>query len=235
MTVDLSMLLTALKTDPAARDAIRREILTEDLLALPARTDARFAEMGTALAQLATRVDQLTVQVAALAVAQASTDERLSQLIAQPAWGDLSRLTGDAYEAYVLRTPRAVAGAVGAAPGTVHPLGVADLDALLDAAESAGHISHEEAEEVGLANRVFVCQGAGTPPVYYVVEASITAKPHDVERAAKRAQLLARTGVDARPVVISDHVAPEAQPDIDAHTVAWRRIPPKRAERTLTR
>jgi hypothetical protein len=35
MTVDLDALLAALKSDPAARDAIRREVLTEDLLALP--------------------------------------------------------------------------------------------------------------------------------------------------------------------------------------------------------
>ncbi len=35
MTVDLDALLSALKSDPVPRDAIRREVLTEDLLALP--------------------------------------------------------------------------------------------------------------------------------------------------------------------------------------------------------
>ena len=63
MTVDLDALLAALKSDPAALDAIRREVLTEDLLALPGqveriagRTDTRFSEPGVALAQLANRI-----------------------------------------------------------------------------------------------------------------------------------------------------------------------------------
>lgn len=77
-----------------ARDAIRREVLTEDLLALPrqveklaAHTDARFAEMGFALAQLANRMDQLAAQVGTLAGAQ----ERMG--------GEVSRVVGAEYEA----------------------------------------------------------------------------------------------------------------------------------------
>ncbi len=148
-------------------------------------------------------------------------------------WGDLSHLTGQDYERYVLRTPRAVAGAVGAAPGTVHALAMADLDALLDTAETTGLLSHEETEAVALANRVFVHERSDTPAVYYVVEVSITARAHDVARAVARARLLARAGVDARPLVISDQVAPDALGDIEAKRVAWRRIPSARSHPTV--
>lgn len=40
MTVDLAALPAALKSDPAARDAIRREVLTEDHLAVPGQVES---------------------------------------------------------------------------------------------------------------------------------------------------------------------------------------------------
>ncbi|MHB1500648.1 MAG: hypothetical protein ACYCYK_05705 [Candidatus Dormibacteria bacterium] len=218
MAVDLDALLAALKSDPAARDAIRREVLTEDLLALPgqverlaAHTDARFAELGAALAQL-------TAQVGSLAVAQGRMG------------GEVSRLVGAEYEAWALRTARPVARALGAPPAQVHPISAGALDALLTAAEDAGGLAPDAADDLALANGIFVWEpGEGRPPVYAVVEVSVAAKSGDVARAVTRANLLAKTGVTSRAVVLSDAVADDVAHDMKAHHVGWQRVAPRHA------
>ncbi len=218
MAVDLDALLAALKSDPAARDAIRREVLTEDLLALPgqverlaAHTDARFAELGAALAQL-------TAQVGSLAVAQGRMG------------GEVSRLVGAEYEAWALRTVRPVARALGARPAQVHPISAGALEALLTSAEDAGGLAPDAADDLALANGIFVWEpGNGRPPVYAVVEVSVTAKSGDVDRAVARANLLGKTGVISRAVVLSDAVDDEAAPGLKTHHVGWQRVAPRRS------
>ena len=92
MAVNVAALLAALRADPAAKDAVRRELLTEELLALP-----------VLVAQLATRLDQLTAQVQELVQAQAQTHATL-----QPLVGYVAALRGAMYERAVVR-PRMVA------------------------------------------------------------------------------------------------------------------------------
>ena len=248
MTVDLDALLTALKSDPVARDAIRREVLTEDLLALPgqverlaAHTDARFAELGAALAQLTERMDQLTERMDQLTVRMDQLTERvdklgtqMAELVAQVSelttahgrmGGEVSRLVGAEYEAWALRTTRPVARALGAPPAQVHPISAGALEALLTAAEDAGGLDPEAADDLALANGIFVWEpGGGRPPVYAVVEVSVTAKDRDVARAVTRANLLAKTGVDSRAVVLSDAVADDVAHDMKALHVGWHRV-----------
>lgn len=232
MAADLHALLTALRTDPEAREAIRRELLTEDLLALPARTDARFAELGVALEQLTARMGQLTV-------AQTKTEEQLGQLTARVdqlvavvrrMGGEVSRLVGAEYEAWALRTARPVARALGAPPAQVHPISASALEALLTAAEDAGGLDPESADDLAQANGIFVWEpGAGRPPVYAVVEVSVMANSADVDRAMARANLLAKTGVTSQAVVLSDAVAEDAAVGIREHRVGWKRVAPRRA------
>lgn len=232
MSVDVHALLAALRADPEAKEAVRRELLTDELLALPALV----AQLTMRLDQLTVRVDQLALRMedgftkmaralVELTDAQAGTERRLTELADRPAWGDLSRVAGTAYEVYALHTPRVVGGAVGAAPGTVRRLVDGELDAVLDAAETAGRLSHEETEDVGLANRVFLWEHPGQDPVYCVVEASITVNSDDVDTVMRRARLLARAGVVARPVVIGDRADPDAAAAMESQQVVWRRIP----------
>ncbi len=238
MAVDLDALLTALKSDPVARDAIRREVLTEDLLALPglmermaARTDARFAELGVALSQLTERVDQLTE-------AQARTEDTLARLIARVdvMGGEVSSLLGADYEREVLASPDGVEEAVGAAFGTVRRLTGDELTTHLSKAISEGRITPQAARDVRRANGVFVWdQGPSASPVYCVVEASVTAQTRDVERAKRRAAELALTGVPTMPIVLGNRPDPEIAPAIEAKQIAWQQVSPKRGMRTLTR
>ena len=238
MAVDLNALLTALKSDPVARDAIRREVLTEDLLALPglmermaARTDARFAELGVALSQLTERVDQLTE-------AQALTEATLVRLIARVdvMGGEVSSLLGADYEREVLASPDGVEEAVGAAFGTVRRLTGDELTTHLSKAISEGRITPQAARDVRRSNGVFVWdQGPSASPVYCVVEASVTAQTRDVERAKRRAAELALTGVPTMPIVLGNRPDPEIAPAIEAKQIAWQQVSPKRGMRTLTR
>lgn len=230
MATDLDALLTALKSDPVARDAIRREVLTEDLLDLPgqverlaAHTDARFAELAAALAHLTERVDKL-------AEAQGRTEENLAAIGAKPEWGTLSRLAGTDYESYALDPPRAVARAVGATPGRLRHVSGGDLEVILNEAEATGRLAPEEADEIAAdlrdANGLFVWdRSPESPPLYCVVEASITAQAKDVKRAIARAERLRRAGVEAHPVVISETVGPDAAEAVQLGRVAWRRVP----------
>ncbi|MHB8325500.1 MAG: hypothetical protein ACYDEA_06450 [Candidatus Dormibacteria bacterium] len=125
--VDLRALLTALRTDPEAREAIRRELLTEALLGLPARMELGFATLAARLEQLAERVEQLAERMDQLTAAQTTTEKQLGQLAARlderldRLDGYVGSLRGAVYERAVLR-PRMVAGAVCASPGTLRAL-----------------------------------------------------------------------------------------------------------------
>ncbi len=55
MIVDLDAVLEPMRSDPAARAAIRRAVLPADACDLQARTDASFAELDAAMARLAAR------------------------------------------------------------------------------------------------------------------------------------------------------------------------------------
>ena len=177
--------------------------------------------------QLTVRIDQLTERVDKLAgqmaelVAQVGTLAKAQQRMG----GEVSRLVGAEYEAWALRTTRPVARALGAPPAQVHPISAGALEALLTAAEEAGELAPDAADDLALANGIFVWEpGGGRPPVYAVVEVSVTAKDRDVARAIARANLLAKAGVTSRAVVLSDAVADDVAHDMKAHHVGWQRV-----------
>ena len=237
MTVELRALLTALRTDPEAREAIRRELLTEDLLALPGRMELGFAtlaarvdQLAERMDQLAERMDQLAERMDQLAAAQTMTEKQLGQLAARlderldRLDGYVGSLRGAVYERAVLR-PRMVAGAVGASPGTLRALSEGELESLLERALAADTLSHEHADAIEAANGVFLWdRGPEDPPVYCVVEVSITAHHNDLDRAAARAAWLAKTGVETRAVLLSDGVAAGVADSLKVQNVAWRRV-----------
>ena len=84
--------------------------------------------------------------------------------------------------------------------------------ALLDQAVTRGQLSEEEADEILLTDVVIRGRRRddGTE-VYLVAEVSWGVGISDVERASRRAALLARTGTPALPVVAGYWVTPEAQ------------------------
>ncbi|MDA8332022.1 MAG: hypothetical protein M0027_12660 [Candidatus Dormibacteraeota bacterium] len=247
MAVDLDALIRAVRSNPEARDTLRRELLTEDLLALPgqverlaARTDARFAEVAERLEQLAGRVEQLAAaqvrteeRLEQLAAAQTRTEERLAevQTIAKRANGRVSNLVGAEYERQeAVRAVWSIEAAVGVAPGALRPITIDELRPQLAAAVAAKALTPQAADAITKVNGLFAWGPApGQVSGYVVVEASLTADHTDVERAVARAADLERvTGVATRAVVVSDQVATDAAESIRRRRVAHVRVPPRR-------
>jgi len=224
------------------------------LAAAQQRTEAQVASLTTQVTALAAaqqrteaQVASLTTQVIGLAAAQQRTEEQVAELTGQMVGltaqvsglilvvqtlkddvGDLKgmglerlyRERAPAYLARVLRRP--------------HVLATEELVSLLDEAAERGRISEGEAEEVAWAD--LVVRGRRREDgaeVYFVVEVSWGIGPHDVERAVRRAALLAQLGTPVLPMVAGKTVTAEAAGLIRAMLV-WQLtdgqvLPPERA------
>ena len=203
---DFHDLIGILVQHPEWRAEIRRLMLTEELLSLPQivhdlaeaqrRTEQRVAELAEA--QRCTEH-----RVAELAEAQRRTEQRVGRL--QDDVGDLKGIMleeryyrrASSYFSRLVRRSQAISSS--------------ELTGLLAEAVARGALSEEGADEVGWADVVVRGQGRddGTD-LYLVVEVSWGVETSDVERAVRRAALLAQTGVQPLPVVAGDHIIDEA-------------------------
>jgi hypothetical protein len=224
-------LVRILEERPEWRSELRRFILTDQLLALPeqmtelrAYTEQRFQALAAAqqrteerLTTLAAAQQHTEERLTALAEAQRRTEERLATVstqladliqVVQTFATDLGELKGRSLEhaygtkvyAYFSRIVR-----------RAHTLAPDELTSLLEDAIDRGVLSEEQAEDVSLAD-VIVRGRRRTDgvEVFLVVEVSWDVGPQDVERAMRRASLLAHTGTPALPVVAGTWVTPEA-------------------------
>ena len=97
-----------------------------------------------------------------------------------------------------------------------------ELTALLDDAIESGALSEAPADDISLAD--LIVRGrrrSDGAAVFLVVEVSWGVGPQDVERAIRRAALLAYTGTPALPVVAGTWVTPEAADLAHTHQV-WQ-------------
>jgi len=76
----IEQLLRLVREHPELREALRRELLSEDLLALPARVDQRFAELAQRIEELAARMAELADRITFLATRQERTEAGLARL-----------------------------------------------------------------------------------------------------------------------------------------------------------
>jgi hypothetical protein len=181
-------------------------VLTEELLSLPQivhdlaeaqrRTEQRVAE----LAEAQRRTEQ---RVAELAEAQRRTEQRIGRL--QDDVGDLKGIVleeryyrrASSYFSRLVRRSQAICSN--------------ELTALLAEAVARGALSEEGADEIGWADVVVRGQRREDGiDLYLVVEVSWGVGTSDVERAVRRAALLAQTGIQTLPVVAGDHIIDEA-------------------------
>ncbi len=183
---DFHDVVRLLEGHPEWRAELRRLILSDELLALPQQ-----------MARLTEQVSRLTEQIAALTE------------IAQHQTADLARLKGDGLEVrYTLRGVPSLTRVV----RRPRPLSQEELDALLEEAETQGLVSAAESEEITLADLVVRGTRRDTgAEVYVVTEVSWGVGIEDVQRAAKRAALLAKTGRHTLAAVAGEWVTPEAQ------------------------
>ena len=186
-------ILDAMERDPDLRDALRRHILTEELLHVPARLERMEGDIGA----LKEDVSTLKEDVSALKEGQARLEEE-----SRRTGGRVSRLAGDDYEshaaAYAGRFLRRGPGIEAAVISTQRDN--AALRKILDGAEKEGLITPAETDDADLADLVLASEG---PTEYILAEVSITVQQDDVDKAARRARILARaTGKTVAPLTI---------------------------------
>lgn len=225
-TDDLHDLLRLVETHPEWRIELRRLVLTDELLSLPEHMAALAAQVTT-LAEAQRRTE---VQLTTLAEAQRRTEVQLGALTEQVAalaesvqklTDDVGTLKGKSLEADYRAKGPAYFSCVVRRP---HVLTSDELITLVEDARDRGILSDTEAQEIYDAD--VVVQGRRLEDraiVYLVVEVSWGVGPHDVERAAQRAALLAQVGVTTLPAVAGARVTPEARYLARTHKV-WQVI-----------
>jgi DNA-binding transcriptional MerR regulator len=214
---DFRDLLQLLGQHPEWRTELRRWVLSDDLLALPRtmhelaeaqrRTEERVGQLAAHMDELARRMDQLTARMDQLIEVQTRMGSDMERLKGS----DLERRYRERAHAYFFRLLR-----------RLHVLSSDELTALLDEAVTQQQLSEDEADDILQADVVMRGRRRedGTE-VYAVVEVSWGIGLSDVQRAARRATLLARTGMPALPVVAGFWMTPEAQEPARAFNV-WQ-------------
>ena len=192
-------ILDAMERNPELRDALRRHILTDDLLELPAQVKA----LTETVAALAETVNNLSENVKALTIDAAATKANIVRM-----GGHLSNLMGTNYESAVarladrlarrhlrVRNPTVVARAKGANATLPLPVG--------DQAAEAGRISWDEADDLALSDVIVAGLAEEGENVFVVAEISMTVQQRDRGNAVRRADILQRaTGIPTIPVTI---------------------------------
>ena len=196
-------LVRILEEKPEWRAELRRLVLTEELLSLPEQVAALRAETERRFQEMAATVDKLAREVARLGIGMGDLQRTQKRLII-----DVADLKGDSLERrYRERAPAYFGGLIRRA----RALTTEDLDELLEPAVDRGHLSEDEAKEV-LHSDVVVRgrRREDDSEVYLVVEVSSGVGPGDVERAARRAEILSRSGVAALAVVAGKRITADA-------------------------
>ncbi len=215
---DLAQLL---EQRPEWRAELRQLLWPDEMLSLPQtvqalaeaqlRTEERITALTEAQHRTEERITTLTEAQTALTEAVQLLTKRVDTLSQ-----DVGGLKGDLLElryrdrapAYFRRLAR-----------RLRVLPAHELDALLDEAVRAGKLTEAEADEVMEAD--IVARGRrreDEAEVYLVAEVSWGVGPHDVERAAERAALLAKLGFLTIPVVAGKVITYEA-----ANLARWKK------------
>ena len=243
-------LIAAMRSDPRVREEIRRAALTDDLLELPARVERLEQGLDDVRATLHQMVDVLAQQQTTLLHQQATMGQQQATMAQQQATllqledvvasilrvqqqntddlaallravGHLSDRVGW-LEGWVLEERyrnRAFAYFQRIAKG-IHGLAPDEIQELLASAVSGGQIAEDEADEVRLAD-VLARGRRNGEEVWLVVEVSHTVDAHDVDRAASRAAIVARTGRVTLAVVAGTRTTVDADEAIRDRGV-WR-------------
>lgn len=218
-------ILRVLRERPEWKDAVRREILTEELISLPARFD-RFAEKTEQFVdeqhQHNARMDQFVDE-------QRQHNEKTDQSIARidRSIDRLRRDTSNMRAAHARNETTREAGVIASAMGyrLARILTIDDLSGIVDGADTAdldsgdllsfkrGDLVMETTDETGATH-------------YIAMEISYTADERDTGRAIRNTRLLTRfTGRPAHAAIASIRNVYEIQSFIDSGQVYWHPLP----------
>ena len=231
-------ILQAMEQDPALREAMRRHILTEELLQLPVQV----SRLETSVAQLQEGQSRLETSVAQLQEGQSRLETRMDNLEAgqeelkgrmDTMAGRLGDIIGSDYEARSLRVAPRRLQRLGIRNATLilaaRQTPLRDILPVLEQAITSGRISEAEAEDLENLDLAFAGQDLSGNTIQAAIEASITISPEDIRRAVRRAEILERaTTVPSRPAVIGENISPEDQAEAEDLGVAFLHMPAHR-------
>ena len=211
---DFQDILDAIERNPALRDALRRHILTDELLQMPVRLERVEEDIGTIKGDVATLKEDVSTlkegqarlegDVATLKEGQARLESDVGTLKEDVSriGGNVSNLMGSDYESHVaayihrsLRRELKINATVLSTQKNRQP-----LIELLDRAEGQGNITPEDNDKL---NDVDIVLKVDDSDEYILGEISITVQQDDVRRATEWAAILAKaTGSRVTPVAI---------------------------------
>ena len=219
--------LRALEENPQWRDAVRRQILTEELLQLPVRFDTLAQDMSQVkndINTLSGRIDSNFNTLSGRIDSNFNTlsgriDSNFNTLSGRidsnfnTLSGRIDNAVGYNYQAKVERNLRSIAGQylhlrniviLRSSARDVSP----EFDNLIQEAVDQGLITEEQSYEVWDTDLIFVGTSRGdATPIYVAAEVSITAGDTDITRAVHRAELVSQaTRLPVTPVIICANV-----------------------------
>ncbi len=191
---DLQDLLEILRTKPEWKEALRRELLGEELLALP----RLLYDLIKVVEEMNKRLYRVEQDVAVLKTDVAELKADVAVLKA-----DVAGLKSDSLERKYRERPFVYFRRIAR---KLKLLTDSELESLLSAATADGALTEADAEEIARLDALIRGRRISDDrEVYLAVEVSAKIDARDVERAARRAQLLEKIpGMTAVPVVAGE-------------------------------
>ncbi len=214
---DIQDLFRLLAANPEYREEMRRYVLTEELLNLPARFN-RFEERFDSFVEEQRRINGETRQnIGELRQNIGELRQDIGELRQ-----DVSQIKGGyARDRTISRGPLI---AIRMGFKYVRTLTVSDLAFMVQDADTSG-IASREIDSFIDADLVMETTDQDGQTVYIAVEISYTANRQDTRRAVRNAELLSRfTGQPARPAIASVRNDPEIADRIASGEVHWHAI-----------
>jgi phage shock protein A len=203
------------------RTEVRVGQLAESVESLRAETERRFQELAAAQLTLSRHMDDMRAAMQAMEESTAALTTTVGRLqddvgklqddVGELKGSDLERRYRERPFTYFQRLIR-----------QAHTLTGEELNAMLDAAVTAGQLTEEDIDEIVWADAIVRGRRRDdNQEVFLVVEASWGIGAYDVQRADRRASLLAKAGVTTLPVVAGMWVTPDGEVAARAMKV-WR-------------
>lgn len=206
---DIEQFIAELQANPQLRDRVRDAILAHDFLALPGiveRLGERIEQLVQQDEQLGRRIDQLGQRVDQLAIQVEQLGLKLDRFD-----GRLGNVEGEIYETkYVVNLGAHVFKRIRRAR-RVFP---SDVSPVFEA-RRAGKITDAEWDDIHdldvLAVGIEANSSSESAEKYLAIELSIVVDGSDVERAARRAAILRKSGVSAEAAVDGKAITADAE------------------------
>ena len=236
-------LIDVIRKDQDLREELRKEILTEELLQLPARftrLEEDVAELKADVAELKGNMVQVKDDTARMSGQIANLEEGQTRMSGQIAnleegqtrmSGQIANLMGHGYEAQAIEgSRRLVRRHLGMERAILlyasrQPSAPEFENEVLIPAIREGRISRQQADDLEEADCIIRCEDGEGNVVCAVVEISVTVQDYDRSRAAERAGIFGMaTGFQTLPFVVGqeqEEPGPQA-PDVPVPFLPYR-------------